>query len=153
MAACTHYYGDRYYGLRPLPPKADDSLKLVREAANRGLIDNPSNLVGSRVWLFHGMRDDIVPLQVMETLRRLYDNLGVQEPKLQFYRNQNETPANHGIPVSWFTGESRFPVRSRGQHEPPFVIQCGYEAAEMLLSHLYQEPFKPAPMIPIGTGH
>lgn len=144
VVACTHYYGDRYYGLRPSSPTAEDSIRLVREAASQSQIDDPSNLLGSRVWLFHGKDDDIVPLTVMETLRRLYVRLGVHEPNLQFDRNQNETPANHGIPVSWYTGESRFPVRSCGQYEPPFVIQCGYEAAEMLLRHLYPEHFRPA---------
>ncbi|WP_262273627.1 hypothetical protein [Microvirga yunnanensis] len=34
------------------------------------------NLVGRRVWLFHG-KDDIVLLPVRETLRRLYDRFGV----------------------------------------------------------------------------
>jgi hypothetical protein len=144
VVACTHYYGDLYYGLHPDPPKAEDSLRLVREAADRGLIDNPSNLPGSRVWLFHGRNDDIVPLQVMETLRRLYDRLGVHEPNLQFDRNETGSAANHGMPVSRFAGESKYPVRDCGQHEPPFVIQCGYEAAEMLLRHLYPQHFKRA---------
>ena len=68
MVACTHYYGDRYYGLRPSPPNAEDSLRLIRAAAKQGLIDNTSNLADSRVWLFHGKSDALVPLQVMETL-------------------------------------------------------------------------------------
>src|SRR5215212_12262652 len=47
VVACTHYYGDRYYGFRPSPPRAEDSLRLGREAADQGLIDNPSNLADS----------------------------------------------------------------------------------------------------------
>jgi len=39
--ACTHYFGDRYWGLRPSPPKAEDALKLVRQAHQQGLIDDP----------------------------------------------------------------------------------------------------------------
>ncbi len=152
VVACTHYYGDRYYGLRPSLPKAEDSLRLIREAANQGLIDDPSTLVGSRVWLFHGKSDEIVPLQVMDTLRRLYDRLGVHEPNLQFDRNQNERAANHGMPVSQFVGESKYPVRDCGQHEPPFVIQCGFEAAEILLRHLYPDQFKPASDDPHRDG-
>jgi hypothetical protein len=152
VVACTHYYGDLYYGLRPDPPKAEDSLRLVREAANQGLIDNPSNLAGSRVWLFHGKSDALVPLQVMETLKRLYGSLGVHEPNLQFDRNQTGSAANHGMPVSRFAGESKFPVRSCGQHEPPFVIECGYEAAEMLLRQLSPERFEPASDDPHRDG-
>ncbi len=68
VVACTHYYGDRYYGFRPSFPTAEASVRLIREAADQGLIDNPSNLADSRVWLFHGKSDTLVPLQVMETL-------------------------------------------------------------------------------------
>jgi Esterase PHB depolymerase len=152
VVACTHYYGSRYYGLRPSPPGVEDSLRLVREAADQGLIDNPSHLADSRVWLFHGKSDTLVPLQVMETLGRLYGRLEVREPNLQFDRNQTGPAANHGIPVSRFTGESKFPVRDCGQHEPPFVIQCDYEAAVMLLRHLYPEDFRPASDDPHRDG-
>jgi predicted peptidase len=152
VVACTHYYGDRYYGLRPSPPNAEDSLRLIREAANQGLIDNPSHLADSRVWLFHGKSDALVPLQVMETLARLYDGLGVHEPNLQFDQNQTGSAANHGMPVSRFAGESKFPIRDCDQHEPPFVIQCDYEAAVMLLRHLYPEDFKPASDDPHRDG-
>ena len=85
-------------------------------------------------------------------MERLYDSLGVREPNLQFDRNQTGPAANHGIPVSRFAGESKFPVRECGQHQPPFVIQCGYEAAEMLLRHLYPRSFKPASDDPHRDG-
>src|SRR5215210_3869201 len=42
--ACTHYFGDRYWGLRPSPPKAEDALKLVRQAHQQGTIDDPAHL-------------------------------------------------------------------------------------------------------------
>ncbi len=152
VVACTHYYGDRYCGLRHSAPKAEDSVRLAREAASRGLIDDISNLADGRVWLFHGKSDDIVPLGVMETLKQLYEGLEVREPKLQFNRNPGGRAANHGIPVGTFTGESKFPLRECGQHEPPYIIQCGYEAAEMLLRHLYPEQFKPASDDPHRDG-
>ena len=41
---------------------------------------------------------------------------------------------------------------SSSQHEPPFVIQCDYEAAVMLLRHLYPEDFKPASDDPHRDG-
>ena len=144
VVACTHYYGDRYYGLRPSPPKNEDSLRVIREAADQGLIDNPSHLADSRVWLFHGKSDAIVPLQVMETLKQVYDTLGVHGLRLQFDRNQTGSAASHGMPVSRFAGESKFPIRECSEHQPPFVIQCDYEAAVMLLRHLYPDDFKPA---------
>ena len=152
IVACTHYYGNRFYGLRPSGPTAEDSIRLLREAANRGLIDDPSNLANSRVWLFHGKSDDVVPPRVMDALKQFYDMIGVHEPELLFDQNQTGSPANHGIPVSIFTGQSSFPIRQCGQHEPPYVIQCGYGAAEMLLHHLYPEPLKPASGDPHQDG-
>src|SRR5918998_3868580 len=79
VVACTHYYGNRFYGLRPSGPTAEDSIRLLREAANRGLIDDPSNLANSRVWLFHGKSDDVVPPRVMDALKQFYDMIGVHE--------------------------------------------------------------------------
>jgi hypothetical protein len=152
VVACTHYYGDRYYGLRPSSPRAEDSLRIIREAADQGLIDNPSHLADSRVWLFHGKSDAVVPLQVMETLKQVYDTLGVHGPKIQFDRNQTGSAANHGMPVSRFAGESKFPIRECNEHESPFVIQCDYEAAVMLLRHLYPDDFKPASDDPHRDG-
>ncbi len=54
VVACTRYYGDRYYGVRPAIPRADDSLRLVQQAWDQRLIDDPANLRDDRVWLFHG---------------------------------------------------------------------------------------------------
>jgi poly(3-hydroxybutyrate) depolymerase len=144
VVACTHYYGDRYFGLRPSALKAEESVRLIREAARRGWIDDPANLTDSRVWLFHGKTDNLVPLGVMETLKQVYNTFGVHEPKLRFDQNQTGASANHGISVSQFIGESKFPIRECGQHERPYVIQCRYEAAEMLLRHLYPSIFKVA---------
>jgi Esterase PHB depolymerase len=150
--ACTHYYGSRYFGLRPSPPRPEDSNALVRTAANKGVIDDPSNLADDRVWLFHGHEDDIVPVTVMETLRDVYGSLGIRAPNLQADWNTPEPPtteqqprrrlADHGLPVVRFTGQSAFPVRQCQQHAPPFVIECGFEAAEALLRHLHPGSFR-----------
>src|SRR3982750_4411765 len=39
--ACSHYFGDRYYGLRPSPPKAEQSVRLIREVLGGGVIRDP----------------------------------------------------------------------------------------------------------------
>jgi len=56
------------------------------------------------------------------------------------------------MPVAQFLGESRFPKRECGQHEPPYIVQCGYEAAEALLRHLYPGPFAKASDNPHRDG-
>ena len=148
--ACTHYYGSRYFGLRPSPPRPEDSVALVGKAADEGAIDDPSHLADDRVWLFHGREDDIVPITVMESLRSVYVSLGIREPKLKADWNTPGRAANgeperraadHGLPVARFTGQSAFPVRQCHEHAPPFVIECGFEAAEALLRHLHPGSF------------
>jgi Esterase PHB depolymerase len=152
VVACTRYFGDRVFGLRPADPRADDSLRLIQEAFSRHAIDDPQNLADDRVWLFHGKDDGIVPERVVEVLRQVYSGLGIPAPRLLVDWNGATPVANHGMPVARFTGQSRFPVRDCREHEPPFVIQCGYEAAEMLLRHLYPETFRPASDDPHRDG-
>jgi hypothetical protein len=152
VIACTHYYGSRFFGLRPAAPKVEDSLDLVRAAASRRSIDSIDNLADDRVWLFHGKNDELVPEPIVEVLRRVYEGLGVREPKLEMDRNDHDTAANHGMPVARFTGRTQFPIRSCDEHEPPYVIQCGYEAAEALLRHLHPGEFQAASDDPHRDG-
>src|SRR3954451_16367421 len=79
---CSHYYGDRYWGLRPSPPKAEDSVRLIRDAWTGHVIDDPGNLARSRVWLFHGKRDDLVPSEVESVVKQVYEALGLRGPNL-----------------------------------------------------------------------
>jgi hypothetical protein len=150
--ACSHYFGDRYYGLRPSPPKADASVRLIRDAWAQRVIDDPANLAGHKVWLFHGRSDDLVPSEVENVVKQVYEAFGLRAPNLQSDFNASGPAANHGMPVGRFVGTSKFPVRTCGEHAPPFVIQCGFEAAELLLRHLYPENFKDASADPDRDG-
>ena len=63
-----------------------------------------------------------------------------------------QRPANHGIPVESFAGESRFPPRDCAEYAPPFVIECGYDAAGLLLRHLYPEGLLLGPLDSHASG-
>ncbi len=152
LVACTHYAGDRYWGLRPAPPRAEDSLALVAEARRRGAIDDPANLADDRVWLFLGDKDEIVPRASAEAVRGVYDALGVDGARLRVEPNDPGRPANHGMPVDRFLGDSRFPKRDCSEHQPPFVVECGRDAAGLLLRHLYPDGFNGAPADPHAAG-
>jgi poly(3-hydroxybutyrate) depolymerase len=146
LVACTHTFGDRFWGLRPRPPAAEDAHQLIDAAYGAGEIDDPANLPGDRVWLFRGDLDQIVPAAVAESLADLYRGLGADvyvEPA---------RPANHGMPVETFAGESRFPPRDCSEHALPFVIECGYDGAELLLRHLYPDGFSDGPVDPHDAG-
>jgi hypothetical protein len=141
LVACTHFSGERFYGLRPSPPKAQDSIELMRKDAQDGIIDDPGNLADDRAWIFHGSKDDLVPKAVVAALKALYEAAGVKGPRLHF----EERAANHGMPVITFPAPSRFPKRRCDEHAPPFIIECRFEAAGELLAHLYAGSFDPAP--------
>ena len=135
--ACTHYYGDRFYGLPTAAPEASASIGFIRTAHTADRIDDPANISKHRVWLFHGRDDRIVPTETAEALKKVYEGLGLRAPQLRVEWNESGRIANHGMPVAQFMGESRFPKRGCDEHEPPYVVQCGYEAADMLFRHLY----------------
>jgi poly(3-hydroxybutyrate) depolymerase len=139
--ACTHYYGERFYGLRPSVPKVRDSMELISKARREGIIDDPANLAGARVWIFRGTKDGIVPKDVVDTLRALYEAAGIGAPRLQV----EELPANHGMPVIVYPPVSRFPRRGCDEHRPPFIIDCDYDAAGRLLAHLLAGSFAAVP--------
>jgi len=152
LVACTHYLGSRFWGLRPDPPLAEDAWELIDAAQRSGDIDDPAQLADDRVWLFRGELDEVVPAAVTESLADLYRRLGVDDDALATGPVDPQRPANHGLPVESFTGESRHARRDCADHALPFVIECGYDAAELLLRHLYSEGFLPEPVDPHGAG-
>ena len=56
------------------------------------------------------------------------------------------------MPVDRFLGDSRFPKRDCSEHLPPFVIECGFDAAGSLLRHLYPAGFNETPADPHAAG-
>jgi Esterase PHB depolymerase len=142
-ASCSHYNRLAWYWLPPAAPRASDSLEFIYKAHAEEVIDDPANISKQRVWLFHGRDDRIVPRSTAEALKEVYAGLGVPADRLQVEWNESGRIANHGMPVAQFLGNSRFPKRDCGEHEEPFVVQCGYEAAESLLRHVYPGAFAP----------
>jgi poly(3-hydroxybutyrate) depolymerase len=138
LVACTHYLGSRYWGLRPNPPEAADAVDLIQTAYRSGEIDDPQNLADDRVWLFRGSQDDVVPAAVGQSLAELYQILGIDSEALKVMNDDPALAASHGMPVeSGF--DSRFPTRSCGEHLPPFIIQCSFSAAQLMLDYLYAD--------------
>lgn len=148
LVACTHYWGDRYWGLSPGAPDAADSVELIDEAAGNGDIDDPEFLSGDRVWLFRGEADELVPEGVADALEGVYRHY-VDEQDLQVHQHA----AGHGLPVSEFPEDSRFSPPGCQEHKEPFLVECGFDAAELLLRHLYPDavPAEPANAHEAGT--
>jgi poly(3-hydroxybutyrate) depolymerase len=144
LAVCTRAGRDALglwsYWL-PEAPDPADSVTAIREAHRRGAIDDPANLAGDRAWLFSGGRDDVVTPPTVTALRTVYENIGIRGQGLGF---RQEPDAAHGMPIEELTGESDFPELDCNEHEPPFLIDCNFDAAELLLRHLYSD-IVPAP--------
>lgn len=144
--ACTHYLGDRFFGLRTQPPAPDRVAALVADAARRGAIDDPSNLASSRVWVFRGSADEVVPAAVAAALVESYRRLGVDGERLAIGEEDPGNPAGHGMPVTNHPEDSRFPARACSERAPPFLVECGFDAAGLLLRHLYPDDFRDEPV-------
>ena len=107
------------------PPSLDRSTAAIAAAARADAIDDPANLRDDRVYLFSGIRDNLVPRPVMDALHALYGRY---------------MPADR---VLYVTGiEAGHAMVTAGYGNPcesstaPFVNDCGYDAAGALLAHI-----------------
>lgn len=114
----------------PAPP-----LALLRgEAAalaQAGSIDPLEHLRRTRVWLFHGTNDAVVAAEVVQALQGFYAGFGAS------VRLVGDKPAGHGM-VTEDGGTAC------GATEPPFLIDCDYDAAGALLAELLGKLAPPA---------
>jgi poly(3-hydroxybutyrate) depolymerase len=108
--------------------------KRIRASADEGKVADPANLADDRVWLFHGAQDTIVAPEVSAAAAALYAEF---------------IPAEHMEQVTDVQAGHSFPARGRGSactvYEPPYVADCGYDAAGELLDYLYPGLEAPAP--------
>jgi len=108
----------------PLP--VADFAARIRAAAKDGKVADPANLADDRVWLFHGAQDTIVAAEVSAAAAALYAEF---IPGGQIAR-VDDIPSGHSFPASGRGSDC-------AAYEPPYVADCGYDAAGELLEHLY----------------
>ena len=103
---------------------ANDSTGRTDAAATNGYIDQTKNLAGQNVWLFSGYNDGLVRRGAMDSVAKYYNHyLGNV-----FYKTNNHAP--HAL-VSNDTTNPCLHVN----HD--FVNNCNYDAAGLLLQHIY----------------
>ncbi len=129
----------------PALPSVDWAVAITAAADEAGDIDDPAGLADDRVWLFTGAADDIVPPAIVGVLHDYYRALGLGPPQLVLEENGS---AHHGVPIAAFTGASEHPVRRCDEYGLPFLLECGFDAAERLLAHLYPTGFVAEPQAP-----
>ena len=118
-------------GWSPLPDV--NALKAHTERfARERAIDPTLNLASARVWLFHGRLDRTVGPEVAEALGTFYALFNTRFVLVK------DKPAGHAM-VTDDAGNAC------GATEPPFINDCGYDAAGELLRHLLGDLAPPAP--------
>ena len=122
----------------PNAPDPAAAIAQVHRKAARGAIDSPSHLARQRVFLLAGGRDTTVVPAVVEALRAFYAAF-VPAAQLRF---ETLARAAHTFPTDGFDRGN-----ACGVAEPPFVSDCGHDAAGALLAHLHGplEPGGPPP--------
>jgi hypothetical protein len=152
VVACTHVAGDRFWGFRPNPPQGSDAATLIAEAYRAGLIDDPVHLEDDRVWLFHGSLDRVVSPAVGSSLAALYAGLVTAPDAVVVLADDPDRPANHGMPVARATFDSGISAPDCAEHLAPYIIECGFDAAGLMLAHFYPDAFSDVPVDAHDSG-
>lgn len=105
----------------------------TRERASNGDIDPVTGLKGDRVYLFAGKSDRTVASSLVKSAADLYERLGVARKDIAFVGNID---AGHGF-VTQDTGASCTSSRA------PYVNDCDYDQAGVLLAHIHGPLKKP----------
>jgi len=104
-------------------PGASHLMSLSEILAKANRIDPLKNLAGAPVWLFSGTQDRTVLPEVVGELRRFYELYGARTVLVA------DQPAGHAM-------ATQGAGNACGATEPPYLNDCGYDAAGMLLKHL-----------------
>ena len=103
---------------------SNTSIGRTDAAATHGYIDNTQNLAGQNVWLFSGYNDGLVRRGAMDAVARYYSHYLSNV----FYKINNHAP--HALP----SNEINHPCLGTNSD---FVNNCNYDAAGLLLQHIY----------------
>ncbi len=114
-------------------PEIGPSVAALRGYAKSNAIDDPSWIAPDRVWLFHGTRDTVVGAAVTDSLLRFYREL-VPPERIHY---ETQVAAAHGFPADGQGGGCEVA-------QPPWINDCDYDAAGLMLQHLYGDLREPA---------
>ncbi len=119
------------------PPQPADIARFVRvtrERALAGLIDDPANLARQKAWIFVGSADDVVRPAVVDSLASYYANF----MPAQHIVYRTGIPTFHNQIV--LEGDSRIPPchhKNNAAAHDPYINDCDIDAAGELLRHIY----------------
>lgn len=104
----------------------NELLMHIKQAAGDGRLASLENLDDDPVWIFHGSLDKAVPESVNAALIEIYQGL----IPIENIHSVSDIPATHTFPAKGSGGAC-------DQIVPPYVGDCDYDAAGVLLQSLY----------------
>lgn len=107
-------------------PNAPLLAEKAKERAGKGEIDPVADVVSDRVYVFSGTNDTIVQPAVVASAVAYYQQLGVPDANIRFV---SDIPAGHGFVTDAAGGACAV-------SREPFIVDCDYDQAENLLTHL-----------------
>jgi poly(3-hydroxybutyrate) depolymerase len=107
-------------------PSATDLISITNSWSSYGYIDSTSNISKQKIWMFHGYNDGVIKTSVEDSLYTYYKNY-TNAGNIYYKNNLN---AGHAMVTSSYGAAC---TTSGGQ----FVNNCGYDAAGLLLAHIY----------------
>jgi len=114
------------------PPDVSESIHTTIEEAGKNSIDDTKNLSKSRVWLFSGKKDTVVPTSVTKTVEEYYKAFIKDPDDIRMIIN----------PYAAHAMISPYTHNRCGHSGPPFLNNCnGYSAAGELMQWIYREKF------------
>jgi len=105
-------------------------IKVTHDRASLGLLDDPSNLKNSRVFMFSGTLDDTVNQTVMDATYRYYANF-MDDSAILYNKTAK---ANHTYPTD-------NPINKNlcSESDPPYISDCDYDGPGVLLQQIFGE--------------
>jgi hypothetical protein len=108
-------------------PNAATLADKAKDRAGRGEIDPVADVTNDRVYLFTGKEDRTVVPPIVQSAREFYGTLGVAEKNILF---ESSYPAGH----AFVTDDAGLSCEKTGE---PYVVDCDYDQAGALLTHIY----------------
>jgi poly(3-hydroxybutyrate) depolymerase len=114
------------------PPDLQPMIDKLHAKAKAGEIDPLNHIKRQKIYLFHGYNDAVVARAVTDAAAELYRRYlaGAARGNL-FY--QNSRGAGHSIVVQAEHGD----LNACAANQSPFIDQCGYDQAGIMLQHIY----------------
>lgn len=115
-------------------PDINHFIKEADEKAAAGEIDPTSNLLNQKVYIFHGFNDIVVARTVTDTTAEFYRHyLGKDGAPNLFY--QTNLGAGHAQVLPLDERSSR--LNTCELSKSPYINECGYDQAGVILQHIY----------------